>query len=115
MTGPVPPAVSRLRSISSRATLPSCLSRSISGPDASGGTSATIVAESWLASCFFSSAWMIRPLASSIALIASARPFSTSSVSTPICTFSTSAACVGVLMSRSNSVMFSVESETRFA
>ncbi|MGC3996324.1 MAG: hypothetical protein QM767_01810 [Anaeromyxobacter sp.] len=68
--------------MSSLASLPSCLSRSMTGPAASGETLALIVADSCPASSFLRSESITRPLAWSIALSTSERTFSTSSDST---------------------------------
>jgi hypothetical protein len=67
------------------------------------------------ASWRFRSDVTIRPFAPSIALIASPRAFSTSSVSTPMSTVSVSESSPDVRMSRSISVTFSVERETRLS
>jgi hypothetical protein len=109
----VPSGAVCLRDTSSRATVPTCRSRSISGPEASGGTSATTRPANCPASSFFKSDSTIRPFASSIALIAAERAFSTSSASRPMFTCSVSDSSAAVRMSRSVRVTFSVESDTR--
>ncbi len=106
--GATPPSACCTRSISSRATRPSCRSRSRSGPACSGATSKWSVALNCPAESCFSSDLVTRPLASSTAVSTAWYALSTSSTSTPAWTRSLSVTPTAARISFSVSVTVSV-------